>query len=475
MNYEGFFGLLSRTDSAPIITFVKNEETAMKLKITATVLGVFLAPSVWAYQSVGVLPQDSAVTGPTRVVLYGVADIGLENVNNGQKVTRVSSGMAAGSRWGLRGTEDLGGGYRAVFVLENRIEMDTGREGTSSNSLPPAPATPAGLPGTTWQTTWNNLLTSATTVNSDNAIFDRQAFVGFITPFGGFLAGRMYTPGYEIMNAFNAYGDATAGQFGQGYAGMAIRANNAIAYRIVQSGFTATLMYSFAAPDAVNNRAERFAGSTKADDFWGTNLRYTADTWDIGVGYNQNYTYRFESPTSGTVVGAQKGLRTLNLGGSVRWGDARFFAMYMKRKNDNPIAVISANGGTTAAYVGSTLTNRSALLSFQDADLVVGQAEVTNMQAYHLGVAYRIGAGTVTVGFNRADDRRPAYNADVNHYSLGYFHDLSRRTTLYGVYALADNKNKARMGLGGAGYSGGFTNNFGKDSQVLQLGIRHVF
>lgn len=451
----------------------------MNLKITFLLTGVLTvlasAPSA-ASQSVGFIPQDSQAQGPTRVVLYGLADISLENVSNGGGgEMRISSGTSAGSRWGIRGTEDLGNGYRAVFVIESRVEMDTGRSTSSSPFLAPAPATPPGFPGgaPAWQATWNAVLTKATTVNGDEALFDRQAFVGLITPVGGFLAGRMYTPGYEILNAFNVYGDATAGQFGQGFASLAIRANNALAYRIAKNAWTSTVMYSFGGLDGVNGRNE-YAGSHKsADDFWGANLRYTAPDWDVGIGYNRNNTYRFADATSATVVGSQQGLSTLNLGGSVRFGDWRVFAMAMQRKNDHPVARVSANGVSSAEALA--LSRRAALLSFQDADLVVGQAEVIDMRVYHLGTAYRLGAGTVTLGFNHADDRRAAYNANVNHYSAGYFYDLSKRTTLYGVGALADNQNKARMGLGGSGYSGGFTNSFGQNSRVIQLGIRHLF
>jgi predicted porin len=401
-----------------------------------------------------------------------VVDAGLEHVDNGQTVSRVSSGMAAGSRWGLRGTEDLGAGWRAVFVLESRVELDTGTSSSSSSLLPAAMSTGSA----SLSAARDELLVRATSVNSDNALFDRQAFVGLITPVGGFLAGRMYTPGYEMMNAFNAYGDATAGQFGQGYSGMAIRASNAIAYRISQSGFTGTLMYSFGGFDGVNGRVERTTVG-KADDFYGANARYTTDTWDIGAGYNHNYTPKFASATSGAVVDSQRGMTTWNLGASVKFGDARVFGMVMNRRNSNP--VLKFDGDSVApgdlAGLGTTLRERRELLSFQDADLVVGQAGETNMRIYHLGLAYRIGAATVTAAYNRADDKRAAYNADVNHYSLGYFYDLSRRTTVYGVAALADNKNKARMGLGAAGYSGGFTRSFGQDSRVVQVGIRHIF
>jgi len=83
----------------------------------------------------GVANAQSAVT------LYGVGDVNLEFVNhlgsvpvaaNGfnpgpaNKVYRMDSGGVSGSRWGMRGVEDLGSGLKALFVLESGFNLDTG-------------------------------------------------------------------------------------------------------------------------------------------------------------------------------------------------------------------------------------------------------------------------------------------------------------------------------------------------------------
>ena len=63
----------------------------------------------------------------SSVTLYGIVDVGIENLDVGSiDATRLQSGISAGSRWGIRGSEDLGKGYRAVFTLESRFEVDTG-------------------------------------------------------------------------------------------------------------------------------------------------------------------------------------------------------------------------------------------------------------------------------------------------------------------------------------------------------------
>ena len=59
------------------------------------------------------LAVNQALAQTANVTLYGVVDVGVQNVTGvkGGSITQVASGIMEGSRWGLRGTEDLGGGY----------------------------------------------------------------------------------------------------------------------------------------------------------------------------------------------------------------------------------------------------------------------------------------------------------------------------------------------------------------------------
>ena len=89
-----------------------------KTFVAAAVLGAFAASAMAA-----------------DVTLYGVIDTGLHY--NNTKVTGESavntfdmkSGVQAGNRWGLKGTEDLGNGYKVGFVLENGFTEDDGKLG----------------------------------------------------------------------------------------------------------------------------------------------------------------------------------------------------------------------------------------------------------------------------------------------------------------------------------------------------------
>jgi predicted porin len=104
----------------------------------------------------------------TSVTIYGVADAGLVRESGGTAgtLTKISSGIGSVSRLGFRGTEDLGSGLSANYVLELGTKIDTGEIDTA---------------GTT---------------------FNRQAFVGLKSAAVGALTlGRQYTPYYVTLGS----------------------------------------------------------------------------------------------------------------------------------------------------------------------------------------------------------------------------------------------------------------------------------
>ena len=68
------------------------------------------------------------------VTLYGVVDLGLKYTNSDSDISgqddvntlEMATGMQSGSRFGLKGVEDLGNGMKVGFVLENGFDGDTG-------------------------------------------------------------------------------------------------------------------------------------------------------------------------------------------------------------------------------------------------------------------------------------------------------------------------------------------------------------
>ena len=98
-----------------------------------------LVPTLIAAACGATMAQTAA---PNSVTLYGIADAGVMHVTGTTSSNSVVSGIMEGSRFGFRGNEDLGGGWRAIFTLENRTELNNG---TLSNRPPTGSQVPDRL------------------------------------------------------------------------------------------------------------------------------------------------------------------------------------------------------------------------------------------------------------------------------------------------------------------------------------------
>ena len=76
--------------------------------------------------ALAVLAASGAAMAQSSVTLYGVADAGVTYLNGADNWSGVTSGNNLTSRLGFRGTEDLGGGLKANFVLEGGFNLDNG-------------------------------------------------------------------------------------------------------------------------------------------------------------------------------------------------------------------------------------------------------------------------------------------------------------------------------------------------------------
>jgi predicted porin len=439
-----------------------------------------------------------AAFAQSNVTLYGIVDVGVERLDIGDlSATRVMSGISQGSRWGLRGSENLGGGYSAIFTLESRINIDSGSvtnndslywcRATGSTAAPVCPGVgvvtiPSAAVVAGMNQINNLLLQGVTTVNSAGALFDRQAYVGLVTPYGAVLGGRQYTPGYEIINKYSVMGDQTALQFGQGFTTPQIRANNALQYRAELKGFTLSLMYGFGGSEGQRN--ERATPPTDGDDFMGANVQYVTSNWGVGAGYNRTNVVPYSTQAAGTPT-KKTGLETINLGGWFGFGNFKVFGQWMGRQNDNPILTpadiqsLTVLGSTPAGFAQVQQIIGGLQLHPTDMDLMRGFAGPTDSDAYHLGASWTIGShvlyGVYNYGKDKARSAWATQDATASHFGVAYFYNFSRRTALYGVAAMMKNSDQSRMSLSSAGYTTGWTTGAGEDATALQLGIRHTF
>lgn len=445
----------------------------MKTKLLAGLIGAcFAAP---------VLAQSS-------ITIYGIADAGIHVSSNGEGTkTKLVSGIADGSRLGFKGTEDLGGGYKAVFNLEARIELDNGtqqagnisdNEGFAlSKGLNFVPTLSPFVPAATANLLGAGLLAGANTglkaanaqklVNLNNALFDRTSMVGLVTPVGAILAGRMYTPGYEVFAGADTFetgmagswGGITSGAGGLLTAGIAIRSDKALQYRIqLPNGISAALMYGF--------KDSGYIGQDKR--FYSANVKYKANGFDVGAGYN-----------NGEDQNGNSGLITTAIGGSYTAGDMKFFAGYLKQKNDNSVVIplltnqIWDKGIALSPSVASLPAPlRAALRGVFTSNLVKNFK--LDADSYSLGMHYTIGNGRIMGSISRQNDKT-ASNNDATQYAIGYDYNLSKRTDIYTVVAYIKNQNDGQYAPGAASAPGGYTSAAGESGRAFQIGMRHRF
>src|SRR5689334_19126644 len=84
--------------------------------------------------TLGLMSLACAAHAQSSVTLYGIIDVGLNYISNasGSRLFNLSTGVQQANRFGLRGVEDLGGGLKAIFVLENGFNLGTGALGQNN-------------------------------------------------------------------------------------------------------------------------------------------------------------------------------------------------------------------------------------------------------------------------------------------------------------------------------------------------------
>jgi len=125
----------------------------------------------------------------SSVTLYGLLDIGVSHAKGSgagsTSSTRISSGNTQGSRFGLRGVEDLGSGYSTGFNLESGISVDTGEMGPTNT---------------------NNQSTGTTP-----GLWGRRSTISFFAPWGEVRAGRDFSTQYRNRVEVDPFGSAGIG------------------------------------------------------------------------------------------------------------------------------------------------------------------------------------------------------------------------------------------------------------------------
>lgn len=342
---------------------------------------------------------STAAFAQSNVTVYGVVDAAFarQTVDGSQTRLLVNGGQLAASRLGFKGVEDLGGGLKALFALEYRLDID------GNNAI----GSGAGVAGPA-----------------------RQQLLGLTGDFGTAVAGRLQTTGYDWAlkfdvlagTGFSPLQNVNAANFKIGGTAGHARANNAVAYISPSfSGLTLAANYAFAAEESADN----LSNSNKVTALL-LSATYENGPFAVGAVYDkQSGTLRAGLATVGNTAAAILAAGNVTpagatnttdwgLGASYNFGIAKLFATYQTTKN-NDGAPVAATGQDFGA---------------QD-------------KAWSLGVAAPVSAaGTVIVSYakNALESAKTPLvvgstnAADTRAWTLAYTHGLSKRTTAYVGY-----------------------------------------
>ncbi|MBC8742634.1 porin [Paraburkholderia sp. UCT31] len=390
---------------------------------SVTLYGVLDSGLLYQSTSAAVVSANpSTLTGlPPGTRLPPAAAASVANaLRNLGAVYRFKDGGIYSSVWGMKGTEDLGGGYAANFRLQGSFDTGTGKNGQSDT---------AGVPG----------------------FFNQIATAGVNGPFGSINAGRQIAPMIYAMGETDArhaqyFGSILGAWIGlnsaAGWPGTstngpigALYDSNAIVYRSPNFyGISADLEY---APGGV---AGHFQGGTRESavlKYSGYGLRLAALYY---TGHDTN-PFTTVSSTAATAVPAT-GLnnnRYWYVGALYTIKDFSVSASYSNGANPAPRSALNPNGGTS-------------------------------LDLYSVGLGYRFTpAFNVSSGLYYIKDRNDSKNTSLE-VAAGADYSLSKSTVAYAQVGWVNNHGDMTQGI-----TYGALVAPGMGTAAVNIGLRHNF
>ncbi|MEX4005001.1 porin [Paraburkholderia sp. EG285A] len=373
------------------------------------------APTTVAF---GVALLASHAHAQSTVTLYGVVDTGLMYIHNsGGHSTQIAmtSGVESGSRFGLKGSEDLGGGLNAIFQIENGFNSTNGKLGQGSR------------------------------------LFGRQAYVGLSgNNWGSVTLGRQYDPVVDLVQPVQ--GDNWLGGFFTSpgdvdNADNSVRFNNAVKWASPNwSGLHLEAMYSFG----------NIAGSVGSGQTYSGAASYSIGAVSLAAGY----------------LHVDNGNATLSTRGTTS-SDSFFNSSVNNAYASSRSINIARAGGTYA--LGNFILGGYYSFSQYNPD---ASSTFTKSEKYHNGSVYAVWQATPSFQAEIGYDYMKSYgdsSAKQNQFAIGVDYFLSKRTDVYGVaaYALASGQNGA--GAAQAVIGSNDVDSGSNKQALVTVGLRHKF
>lgn len=380
--------------------------------------------------SLALLGVTGAAQAQNSVTLYGVIDTGISYVSraneNGDHRWGTQNGNLSGSRWGLKGQEDLGGGMKAIFQLENGFDPSTG-----------------GL-------------------NQGGRLFGRQAFVGLTgNQWGTVTFGRQYDPSVDMvqpLTADNWWGAAFATPGDLDNYDNSLRVSNSVKYVSPNfAGFQFEGIYGFS----------NLAGTTGQGQTWGGAVSYANGP----LGLAASYLYA-NNPTAGRTTSAAGGWN------SPSSDTLTYSPINIGYQTAHAIGIARAAGSYSFGPVTAGASYSFAQYKNDGASLFTEQEKFQVANAYmnfQLNPAMLLGLGyTYTHGSGDT-------SANYHQVSVGADYSLSKRTDVYaqaayqhasGTQRNADGvtTSSAQASVSDFAYPSGANH-----QEIVLVGLRHKF
>ena len=333
----------------------------------------------------GLATLSAAAAAQSTVTLYGLLDMGVRHVRNGDaSVTSLSSNGNNTSRFGVRGMEDLGDGLRVGFQLESGLTPDTGATSEATRF-------------------WN-----------------RRSTVSLIGPFGEVRLGRDYTVtylGFEDYDVWSDIGLSSVAKFDSSLGSgrdTGVRSDNQIVYFTpALSGFYGRL--GFAPGEGVAGK-KSIAGRAG----------FAAGPIDASLSYGR---------TTVAPVAGDDTFNTFNLGASYDFGPVKVSG-YTTRSSFADLRIVNyyvgaqvpvGRGSVRASYLRSNPSGTTAAGIRTDADdahqFALGYLyDLSRRTALYANVARVSNSGASAI----AVDRNPvlAAGADSTGFEVGMRHSF---------------------------------------------------
>ena len=402
-----------------------------KTFVAAAVLGAFAASAMAA-----------------DVTLYGVIDTGLhysnKNVESKHDVNSfdMKSGASAGNRWGLKGTEDLGNGYKVGFVLENGFTEDDGKLGNGGR------------------------------------LFGREANLYVASDFGTLSFGRVGA----LTSGAGSYDLMKYTPFATGWAGTATKANFMLADRDRMDNTVTYVTPSFAgvqvyAQYSFNRDGQETAGNERQNDRYAAlgatykngafssalvvdtvmhNNKSANDKDSLGVTLGASYDFEVVKLFAMGQYGQHENFlgTTFDKGTKTTAEGTKYAADYFKTLSSKGWKGYGVNLGATAPVLGGTVLAQASYLDAKTHDAMKWQKAAKDEAA---GVE------------SRADHQGTYKEAKAQNWgiALGYTYPFSKRTNVYTYVSYNETQVKTEAEAKDTDVTTKFTE-FG-------LGIKHSF